>query len=158
MGTINGCHVTHGEAIIFSYTNIYWYVWGQYLNGESWKKIGWYNNYINNNTLHPSFGDLDSICIQYEPNKKPHCQISQLYKKNIFYLIHFTNYTNLTYNKNITLNLGNNIYRLRYIDYWNETITIINNTVNGSKFIFQAPFIPYNIDELVNIQSKYLYF
>eukprot|EP01084_Bolivina_argentea_P160253 279078_1 len=163
MANSNGNMCGHSEDLLPNKTNnpggttILWNNFGNILRGGSYNKIGWFYRYMINVNNHPPFDALESTCLQYQMKfgkKTIHCLISSLQKTNVFYLIHWSNYTNFSYDTTIELQVfKNNSYQLAYVDYMAESISILNKTISGvTSITFTAPQIPYNI-EVKNLKS-----
>ena len=157
MGNANGNMVVHGDSFghYIDGIKVRFFTLGDYLVGESWKYIGWFNRFMTNQLenvrKHPEFHELENYCYQYFP-KYPHCNIGSIHKINQYYLIHFSNYENkvsTNYSLKINIDLGGNesdLFELSYIDFMNETITVLKSDINGKdNFTFTAPYSPYNI-------------
>lgn len=158
MANSNGNMCGHSESILSNTTDnpngtsILWSNFGEILRGGSYGKIGWFYNYMINLNIHPPFDQLTSECLlEYDTS---HCLISSLEKTNDFYLIHWSNYSTSSYEKQINLTLSPDLYVLSYIDYMAQSIQVVNQSLNGSKITISPPTIPYNI-ELINTKSQY---
>eukprot|EP01084_Bolivina_argentea_P070036 127399_1 len=154
MANANGMYVVHGDSYIhdidgnnqsFSIPNITFFALGDYFVGDSWKHIAWFRkfmtNKLNETINHPIFAELTHLCYLMDEQKQ-YCYIGQLYKKNEYYLIHFSE------NKTININLGDkndNIYQLSYIDVINQSIKVLNDNIQSTNYVFTPPFIPYDV-------------
>ena len=81
---------------------------------------------MTNTSLHPQFDELIDLCL-VSTNPGVTCEISQLYKENVYYLIHWTALQS-GYNMNAAINVGNDdTYSLSIIDYFIKQLNQIFN-------------------------------
>ena len=103
----DGIYCGHSECFLpnktdnTSGTTILWWNYGNILRGESWKRIGWFYQYMTNTSIHPRFDMLIDKCL-VSTNPGVTCEISQLYEKSVYYLIHWTQLQS-GYNMEITI-------------------------------------------------------
>eukprot|EP01084_Bolivina_argentea_P070030 127386_1 len=157
-GNSDGVMVGHSECFLPNKTDnkagstVLWWNYGGVLRGGSAERIGWFNRWMTNETLHPMYNEMIDKCLVWN-NPGYDCEISQYYKQNEFYIIHWT-FFQTNYNKEAMINVTNNDkYELSVIDYYGMKITP-TQTVQGPVITFKPPSIPYDI-QLLNTNSKY---
>ena len=147
------CFLPNSSTNDIDGTEILWWNFGNVLRGQSYKRIGWFNNYMTNTTIHPRFDQLESKCLA-TPDGGDTCQVSQLAHESTYYLIHWTALSKNAYNMSVTIDVGNDDeYALSMVDYFNYTIRFEMN-VQGPKIEYKAKTTPYDI-QLVNTKSIY---
>lgn len=153
----NGNMCGHSESLLpnkidnVTGTAVIWKNFGGVLRGESYNKIGWFNRYMINVVIHPSFDEMESRCLK---GTDTHCFISSMQSGTDFYLIHWSDYGQHQYDRKLEVSLGNTVYEVSAIEFMDESIQSLNKSVNGSTFAFEPPYIPYNI-QVVDENSRY---
>eukprot|EP01084_Bolivina_argentea_P070035 127395_1 len=142
-----GMYGGHSETILPNgndpdSTGIGWWNYGNVLKGESYKKLNFYNMFMNNLTFHPPFHELFTFCyvesiynqLMSDYKNVSGCYVSQLYDKINFsyYLVRWTDWNNTDslyqneYNTTINIQLNEGIYEMYKIDEWSEKIVLLN--------------------------------